>query len=218
MRLKRTGWIGVALIVIGVVPLICWTVWFRTRTWCPVDMPVSLAQGSHFSTGEFAVNMNVQYEIQVASENKIPLDTLECLLGTRNPAGCSVPSALRLRWVLFSDGKSLKGTSDDTATGGYGESGPSGEAARSVGFFKAEKGRRYKLDIDVLADGSSLAVTNPHLRISVLDPSYESGLVLSGLLRLVCGVIVLVGAVLLVMSVLKQRGNPLPADSRPGPA
>ncbi len=204
MRLKRTGWIGLALIAIAVVPLAGWTVWFHTRTWRPVDMPVSLTQGSHFSTPEFRVNLNAQYEVAIDAENKIPLQTLECLLGSRFPPNiCKTPPVLGMHWVLSSDGTTAQGTSDDTV--GYGESGPTGEASRTIGFFRGQKGRRYKVDLDVLADGSSLAVTNPHLRISVSDTKYESGLVLSGLLRLAGVVIGLVGAALLVGSVLAQR-------------
>ena len=97
----------------------------------------------------------------------------------------------------------LQGTSDDTA--GHGSSGPSGEASRTIGYFKARKGRRYKLDGEVLADGSRLAVTNPHLRISVSDTSYESSLVIGGLLRLICAVICLIGGAFLIDSFLVQR-------------
>ena len=201
MRLTRASRVGLALIAVGLVPLACWTVWSLTRTWRPVDMPVSLSQGSHFSTGEFAINLNAQYAIGIDSENKIAFDDLECLLGSRST--CPSPSVVRVRWSLYSDGTVLQGTSDDTV--GHGSSGPSGEASRTIGYFKAREGQRYKLDCDVLADGSRLAITNPRLRISVADTSYESSLVLGGLLRLVCGVICLIGGVFLIRSFLVQR-------------
>jgi hypothetical protein len=201
MRLMRARRIGVALIGVGLVPLACWTVWSLTRTWRPVDMPVSLSQGSHFSTGEFAINLNDQYAIDIDSENKIPFDDLECLLGSRST--CPSPSVVRVRWSLYSDGTVLQGTSDDTV--GHGSSGPSGEASRTIGYFKARKGGRYKLDCEVLADGSRLAVTNPRLRIRAFYTSYESNLVIGGLLRLICAVISLIGGVILIGSSLVQR-------------
>jgi hypothetical protein len=217
MRLRRTGWVGLTLIAIGVVPLVGWTVWFRTRTWCPVDMPVSLAQGSHLSTPEFNINLTAQYAIDINSENKLPLDTLECLLGSEfPPEKCHIPSVVRVQWTLHGDGMAVQGKSDDTGSG-YGGSGLSGEAFRTIGFFRSEKGRRYRLDIDVLADGSRLTVTNPHLRVRVFDTKYESGLVLSGLLRLACGTIGLAGAALLLLSVLKQRRRSHPLFSEPRP-
>jgi len=149
MRPMRASRVGLALIAVGLVPLACWTVWSLTRTWRPVDMPVSLSQGSHFTTGEFTSNLDVKYAIAIDSENKIPFDDLECLLGSRST--CPSPSIVRVRWSLYSDGTVLQGTSDDTV--GHGSSGPSGAASRTIGFFKARKGRRYKLDGDVLADG-----------------------------------------------------------------
>jgi hypothetical protein len=202
-RLMRASRVGLALIAVGLVPLACWTVWSLTRTWRPVDMPVSLSQGSHFSTGEFAINLNSRYAIDIDSENKIPSDDLGCLLGNGIRSTCPSPSVVRVRWSLHSDGTVLQGTSDDTV--GHGASGPSGEASRTIGYFKARKGRRYKLDGDVLADGSSLAVTKPRLRISVSDTSYESSLVFGGLLRLICTVICLIGGAFLIRSFLVRR-------------
>jgi hypothetical protein len=202
MRLKRTGRFGLTLIAVGVVTLACWTLWFRTRTWRPVDIPVSLAQGSHFSTGEFSSNLNAEYALEIHSENKISSDALGCLLGNGIRSDCTVLSVVRVRWVLSSDGTVVQGTSDDTV--GDGGSGPSGEASRTIGYFRAQKGRRYKLDFDVLADGRSLDVTNPRLRVSALNSSFESGLVMTGLLRLICVIIALVGTVLLTGSVLAQ--------------
>jgi hypothetical protein len=173
MRLMRANQVGLALIAVGLVPPACWTVWSSTRTWRLVDKPISLSQSSHFSTGEFASNLDAEFEIDIDSENKIPSDDLRCLLGSRST--CSSASVVRVRWSLYSDGTVLQGTSDDTV--GHGAFGPSGQASRTIGYFKVLKGRRYKLDCDVLADGSRLAVTNPRLRIRVADTSYESNLV-----------------------------------------
>jgi hypothetical protein len=200
MRLTRASRVGLALIGAGLLPLACWTVWSGTRTWHLVDMPVSLSQGSHFSTGEFASNLDGKYAIDIDSENKIPFDDLECLLGSRST--CPSPSVVRVRWSLYSDGTVLQGTSDDTV--GHGASGPSGEASRTIGYFKARKGRRYRLDCDVLADGSRLAVTKPRLRISVANTSYESNLVIGGVLSLICVVICLIGGAFLIGSFLVQ--------------
>ena len=217
MRLRRTGRIGLVMIAVSLVTLVCWTAWFHTRTWCPVNMPVSLSQGSHFTTGEFASNLNAEYEIEVESEGRIPLETLECLLGSEYPAEkCHIASVIRVRWTLYGNGTVVQGMSDDTAAG-YGGSGPSGEAFRTIGFFKAQKGRRYKVDFDVLADGSRLAVTNPHLRISALNSSFESGLVLNGLLRLVCVAAGLLGMILLVISLLVQRRGSRSIVAKTGP-
>jgi hypothetical protein len=208
VRMTKTGWAGLVLIGLGLAPLAGWTVWFRTRTWCPVSMPISLTQGSHFSTGEFPVNLSGRYEVEIeatGTTKTIPLETVECLLfdGMRAHQ-CSVPSVVQVRWELSGDGTVIHGTSDDTK--GYGdEIASSGEASRTIGIFRAQKGHRYKLDGDVLADGSRLNAANPRLRISFSDPRLESALVLSGLLRFFFVIVGLVGVTLIVLSVLKQR-------------
>jgi hypothetical protein len=113
MRLVRARRVGVALIGVGLVPVTCWTVWSLTRTWRPVDMPISLSQGSHFSTGEFPSNLDAEFAIDIDSENKIRSDELGCLLGNGMRSTCPSPSVVRVRWSLYSDGTVLQGTSDD---------------------------------------------------------------------------------------------------------
>src|SRR6516164_9506299 len=98
------AWFGLALIALAVVPLAGWTMWFHTRTWCPVDVPVSLTQGSHASTSEFAVNLNAQYAIEISAKGKIPVDDLGCLLGNDMRSTCAAPSVVQVRWALSSDG------------------------------------------------------------------------------------------------------------------
>jgi hypothetical protein len=145
----------------------------------------------NLDSDQFASNLDAEFAIDIDSENKMPSDDLGCLLGNGIRSTWPSPSVVRVRWSLYSDGTVLQGTSDDAV--GHGASGPFGRASRTIGYFKARKGRHYKLDCDVLADGSSLAITNPRLRISVFDTSYESNLVIGGLLRLICAVISLIG-------------------------
>ncbi len=207
MRLTRRGRIGLVFIAIGLMPLAAWTLWFQTRSWCPVNMPVSLSEGSHFTTGVFTINLNAQYEITIESENKIPLEKLECLLGSRPAHTCQVAPVIKIDWTLSGNGASIHGTSDDTAAG-WGGSGPSGEAFRTIGLFSGKKGRQYKLDFDVRKDGSSLAITNPRLKVSEADTQYESGLVLSGLLRYIGGVLALLGGGILLGSLWQETRRP----------
>jgi hypothetical protein len=205
MRLSRTGWIGFVLVAASAVTFTCWMMWFRTRTWQPVNMPISLSRGSHFSTGEFAVNLTAQYAIDISAKGKMSEDELSCLLGNGMRSTCHVPAVVEIHWTLLNDGDVVQGISNDSRGGG--SVGSTGEAFRTIGFFKGEKNRRYRLDIDVLADGSKLAATDPHLGVSVFDAKYESGLVFSGLLRLGCVVLGIVGAGLLAGSIFVQRRN-----------
>ena len=203
MHLRRAGWIGLTLVVFAVVTFVSWTAWFRTRTWRPVNMPVSLSRGAHFNTGEFGVNLAAQYAIEINAKGGIPVDELGCLLGSDMRSTCSASPILRVRWILSSGGNIEQGISDDSKGGGAIYS--TGEAIRTIGLFKGEKGRRYDLDIDVLADGSRLAIANPQLSVTAFDTRYESALVLSGVLRFVCAIIGLLGVVFLATSILSGR-------------
>src|SRR5260370_11705801 len=160
MRLRRTGWIGLAMIAVSLVTLACWTAWLSRRTWSSEEMPVSLSQGSRFSTNECSVNLNAEYRIEIDAKNKTPLDTLGCLLGNGMRSTCSVPSVVGLHWVLSTDGTVLQGTSDDTK--GYGgESQSAGKAFPITGFVYWLKGRARERCFYGVADGSTPATETP---------------------------------------------------------
>jgi hypothetical protein len=204
VRMARACWIGVAMVVASLTLLGCRTLWSKTRTWCLVDeVPISLSQGSHYSTGELPVNLNARYGIEIYTDNKFSPEKMRCLLGTPFPSQrCDTTVMLRARWVLSSDGKTVQGDSDGTV--GFGGSGTSG-TDRLIGNFHSQKGQRYKLDVYVLSDTSSLNVTNPRLYVGVEDPSLEFNLVLNGLLRVFCVVIAVIGGLMLIGSFLVQR-------------
>ena len=204
MRITRIGWIGVAIVVANLTLLGSWTLWSKTRAWCLVDeVPISLSQGSHYSMGELPVNLNARYGIKIYADNKFDPEKMRCLLGTPFPSQrCDTPVMLRARWVLSSDGKTVQGDSDGTV--GFGGSGASG-TNRLIGDFHSQKGQRYKLDVYVLSDTSSLNVTNPRLYVGVEDPSLEFNLVLTGLLKVFCTVIAAIGGLMLIGSSLAQR-------------
>jgi hypothetical protein len=170
------------------------------------DVPISLSQGTHYSTGELPVNLNARYGIEIYADNKIDPEKLQCMLvGPSFPSQhCDTPVLLRARWMLSSEGKTLQGTSDDTVGFGGGGPGPHG-ANRLIGAFHGQKGQRYKLDVYVLSDTSSLNVTNPRLNVGVEDPSLEGDLVLTGLLKVFCTVIAAIGGLMLIGSFLVQR-------------
>ncbi|HEV2112677.1 MAG TPA: hypothetical protein VGR50_00935, partial [Terriglobales bacterium] len=140
------------------------------------------------------------------AKGKIPIEELNCLMGVdlqRPSGGCQEASVVHLHWILSDDGAVVKDTSEDE-TGG-GDIFSIGEADRAVAEFKAQKGHHYRLDFDVLADGSSLDGSNPHLQVSLAGTQLESSLVLGGLLRLFCGIMVIVGAFVILVSLLVQR-------------
>jgi hypothetical protein len=72
--------IGVALILIAAAIYGGWEWWMATRTWVPLDMPVSLAQG-HIRSPEFKINLDAGFWIFVEVETKVDDEGVSCLTG-----------------------------------------------------------------------------------------------------------------------------------------
>jgi hypothetical protein len=206
--LSRTKLTGLALVAGGAVLFGVWAAWLATRTDRPVDVPISMAMG-HVRTREFKVNLNALYIIEIEVQKKIPFDTLNCLLGLGTSATSSAlqecperPSVVRTSWTLTSDGRTVaSGSSDDDREGDWGNE----SISRILGSFRSEDGRRYVLDVNVLADGSSLVPGNPRLKVRVHPMFYEDVMVGGTAISLIAFVLVLTGGILLVISFVKNH-------------
>jgi hypothetical protein len=208
MPLSRTKLVGFILVSGGVALYGTWTAWLTTRANRPVDVPISMAVG-HVRTREFKVNLKALYTIEIEVQKKIPFDTLNCLLGLGMSSTSSAlqecpdrPSVVKASWTLTSDGQIVaSGSSNDDRSGGWGND----SISRILGNFHSENGRRYVLDVDVLADGSSLAPGNPRLKVKVHPMFYEDVIVGGAAVSLTALVLVLIGGILLVISFVKNR-------------
>ncbi len=209
MPRSRIKLLGLIFLFVGIGVYGTWVLWLVTRTERPVNIPISMAIG-HVRTPEFKLNMNAPYIIEVeVQKEKIPFDTLNCLLGmTMAPTSTDLqecpdrPSVVKASWVLTSNGQIVaRGSSDDYRSGAW----MNDSISRELGHFQSQSGRRYVLDVDVLADGSSLNPGNPRLKVGVHPEVYEGNIVWSAILFLAMGVLVLVGAILLVVSFIKNR-------------
>jgi hypothetical protein len=208
--MRTTNRVGLGLLTIAAVSWCGWTLWSNTRRWCPVDIPISLTKGSHTQTEDFKLNVSGPYEIEVEAEagkGRIPFNALTCSLGVGAiwpEKTCTSPSILELSWVLTSDGKVVaRGSSDDTTGGGSSST----SAMRTIGYFRGQRGQRYQLSVNALADASSLAAANPRLRVNVVGTIYEFNLVVSGLVNLGSAGIAVIGAILLLGSLIVHRGR-----------
>jgi hypothetical protein len=170
------------------------------------DVPLSLAKGSHYETGDLPVNLTAGYSIEVYAENKIDPEKLKCLLGVLlSPKLCDTASRLRAHWILASAGKTVgEGVSDDTVGFGGGGPGPL-RANRTIGTFPGQKGHSYRLDLYILSDTANLNITNPRLYVGVYDYHLESALFISGFIKAFCVGLISIGCLILVGSFLLQR-------------
>jgi hypothetical protein len=200
------GWAGVVLIIGSMATLGTWTAWFRTRTWTPVDeVPISLAKGTHYSSPELPINVSDQYAVKIEADNKIHAAQLRCQLGAGSAQQlCDSPTSFKAHWVLSSAGKNVEeGSNASQALGGLNV-GPATSSAY-IAVFRLKRGHRYKFDVDVLSDTGNLNVTNPRLSVEEFGTLLEFDLVISGLLRVVCFAIAIIGVLLLIGSFYEQQ-------------
>jgi hypothetical protein len=179
-----------------------WVLWVKTRIIRPVEMPVSMSPG-HIRSPEFTVNLDAVYLIEIAADkNRIPADTLHCLLGYKllDSDCANTPSVVWASWVLSNNRQIVvRGSSDGPGGGAVTED----TIARAIGTFDGEAGRRYVLDVDTIDDGSELAQGNPRLRVEAF--LYPVGKMAWGPAVLIITVLLeFIGIVLLVMSGIKR--------------
>ena len=207
MKTSRQIRVGILCIVFGIGAYFVVYFWYSSRTWTPVDMPISLSP-CEIQTPEFSTNMNAFYRLDIAARtNKgIPSDTLDCLLGgALDPKSCAQHFVIRADWILMSDGKTVaKGSSYDEYC--CGNSYSNGVAARVIGSFHLEKRRRYSLGVQILEDGSALAAAEPHLMLEESGDVAETGSWVEWLLLLPCGTLIIFGLILIVL--VSVRGKP----------
>jgi hypothetical protein len=158
------GVVGIGLILSGLGSAIGNWAWYRTRTWFPLEMPIALTVG-HVATPEFTVNVRENFVIQLDLDRGLPKSATNAVLGTDDLIS-SEPfegRGFRIAWTLRSDGKVIKQEISDGHNQGYWGS----TTGRLLGYFRAEKGKRYRVDVDVLEDGSQLAAYHPRLKVAV---------------------------------------------------
>ncbi len=210
MRITRTGWLGLVMVITGLSVFGARIVWTKTRTWVLVDTPISLSE-HQVRIPDFKSNLSALYIIEIEVEKKnIPLETLNCLLGveyTRLENCRNTPSVVNLSWVLSSRGLRLAHGSTAGTTGG---ASAAYTLAREVGSFRTDKGRKYTLDISVLSDGSRLAVGNPRLKVGV-HPSYYEGSAFGDIPFVLAALgLFLAGIIIFTISSLRARHRATP--------
>jgi hypothetical protein len=156
--------IGLFLAAAGVCWLIGNRLWYSTRTWTALDVPVSLAIG-HVTTPEFQVNLEDQFEVELDVDRPVPSDVMDDVLGIgESPSAANANlRGFKLAWALRCNEEVVKqGVSDGRGEGYWGKT-----TGRVLSYFPARGGKVYRLDIDVLDDGSRLSPYHPHLKVAV---------------------------------------------------
>jgi hypothetical protein len=133
--------------------------WAKTRITRPVDMPVSMSTG-HIRTSQFPINLEFVYRIEIsADKNRIPAETLHCLLGYKFlDSDCAhTPSVVQASWVLSSNGQVVARGSTDGPGGG---AVTNDAIARVIGFFDGKRGvARLSTSTYLATEANSLQAT-----------------------------------------------------------
>ncbi len=205
MQPAQQSRVGIFALILGAALSASIYIWAGMMNAVPLDIPVSLLVG-HIRTPDFRPSVNITYDIDIAFDSGIPLDKLNCLIGMnlQSVQPCTnQPSVLNVNWMLMRDGQNIaSGSSTETVMAGYSYN----KTARHIGNFRAEHGRKYSLELDVLQDGAQLGRANPRLQVVPFLNSYEGRLLLAGLTFCLGILGVVVGiAMILISRIRKMR-------------
>lgn len=134
-----------------------------TRTWVPLDMPVSLAQG-HIRSPEFKINLDAGFWIFVEVETKVDDEGVSCLTGyTSDYCLKNGIRELRASWTLSDTGRVVARGSTDTCPGSRG-----GMVTKAcyLANFSVPAGDHYVLDVEFSEDNSHFNGGHPRLTIA----------------------------------------------------
>jgi hypothetical protein len=195
---------GVLALILGVALSVSIYIWSQAMNAVPLDIPMSLSVG-HIRTPDFRTSVNIPYDIDIAFDSGIPLDELNCLTGMNleSVEPCTGQSSvLNVNWTLMSDGKNVaSGSSTETVRAGYSYH----KTARHIGSFRAENGRTYRLDLDVLQDAVRLGRANPRLQVEPFLNRYEGRLILAGI-GFCLGILgAVVGVAMILISGIREK-------------
>ncbi len=196
-RLLRLGGVGVALILIGIAVPVGFDRWMQSRSWVPLDIPISLAPG-HIRTPEFEINLQGEYWIYIDIERQFKPDVIDCLLGV-GYGGCEDhPSIVRTSWRVTNAGREVARDHNPIIA----RAGPYDRVGRTIGSFAADPSKHYVLDLDILANASELDGGHPRLKVEELGGAYLRYNVLAVDWSEAAFLLVVAGIVLLIVALV----------------
>ena len=155
--------IGVALILIAAAIYGGWEWWMATRTWVPLVMPVSLAQG-HIRSHEFKINLDAGFWIFVEVETQVDNEGVSCLTGyVSDYCRKNRVRELHASWTLSDRGSIVARGSTDRD---QGSRGGMLSKARGLGNFSVPAGDHFVLDVEFPEDNSHFDGGHPRLIIA----------------------------------------------------
>ena len=148
--------IGIAFVVAGLLLWSCMWRWVSRKQgiWQPLTTPISLGL-AQIRSPEFTINATTAYRLLIEMNRSIPFQRMECLLGLEvweSTTTCrDIAEIDDISWIVWSEGHIVaKGSSRDERGGTYSDT-----ISKILGSFEAEKGKRYRVILDVRQDAST---------------------------------------------------------------
>jgi biopolymer transport protein ExbD len=153
MRLPGAVRLGLFALFIGFLIYGPTYYWVNTRTWIPIDIPVSLAPG-HIRTGDFKINFESFFSARITFSDNADYSTCSAIdLRTTQPTYVGGNA------IAVFGGLPSNGVIYGNVTGGY------------LGTFHGKPGR-YSLDVEVLSQTKGLDRCHPRLVIDADSADY----------------------------------------------
>jgi biopolymer transport protein ExbD len=177
VRLTKSGWVGIALIVIPLIIYVSYECWLSTREFTPLDLPILISENSA-ATANFEVNLAGRYTFSIATDYNFPNRLSEC-------RGEQRESAITTHWTLLGpDGVTADVTGDYFA--GWG------------GAADLRKTGHYFLRAQILGAPTCLNAAHPRLKVETWNDAYAAYRIK---LQWLCLVLVTCGAGLILRAI-----------------
>jgi hypothetical protein len=170
----------------------------------PLSVPITLSPG-HFQSPEFKIWASLHYRINIAFDSGIPLGKLDCLIGNNieSVQPCTgEPPILDVKWRVLSRGQVITtGSSSEHRRASYSYH----KVQKFIGGFDGQGGQSYFVQVDILQDGSRLALANPKLEVEPILNAYEGRLLLAGLAFYIGLLAAAIGVTLTLIAIIRER-------------
>ena len=171
---------------LGVGVWVAWTVWTRTRTIEPLDVPVRVAAGQNIEQA-FRLNYDGLYLIEIVPDQSKQTEPQLGVIGAE--------------WALLNRGMEIKKGNTTEAHSAPGD----GRAGRVIGDFNGRAGESYELQLRFTTDAPNLWIGEPHLSITVSGLARENLQAAGVLMSSMMFICELFGAILVGISVWGSR-------------
>jgi biopolymer transport protein ExbD len=173
-------WPGAILMLAGIVGYVSVHHWMTTRSFAPIDIPVSL-QAGHLRTGPFPINLGGVYTLSLTTENE-RAGYSACAYTPATATSRYGEPALHTHWTLYKNGQ------------------VAAESGLSFFWWSADlhgKSGVYDLDVEVLTDVRCLDRFRPRLTVRTDRSEYDRS---AFILLWICTLCAGTGASLLVIA------------------